>query len=153
MKIVVATTKGGLDDEVSPFFGRCPVFTMVEAEGNEIKGAEVISNEFSDAAGGAGIQASQFIAEKKAEAVMAGNFGPNAARILSSAGIKMVQAQGSVKDAVTKYLSGELKPVSDSTVEGHFGMGQGQGMGMGGGMGRGQGGGMGRGQGMGRGRA
>lgn len=138
MKIAVATTKGGLDDEVSPFFGRCPVFTMVEVEGNEIKNADVIQNEFSAAAGGAGIQASQFIAEKKAEAVMAGNFGPNAARILSSAGIKMVQAQGNVKEAVMGYLKGEIKPLSGSTVEGHFGMGGGMGRGQGQGMGRGR---------------
>jgi len=147
MKIAVATTKGGLDDQVSPFFGRCPIFTLVEAEGNGIKNAEIIQNEFAAAAGGAGIQASQFIAEKKVEAAIAGNFGPNAARILASVGIKMVQSQGSVKDAIMGYLSGSLKPASGSTVEGHFGMGQGGGMGQGRGQGMGRG--MGRGLGMG----
>jgi len=96
MKIVVATTKGGLDDGVSPVFGRCQTFTLVEVGDKEIKGAEVIQNEFAGAAGGAGIQAAQFIAEKNAEVTMAGNFGPNAARILTSAGIQMVQAQGNV---------------------------------------------------------
>ncbi|MBU4406080.1 MAG: NifB/NifX family molybdenum-iron cluster-binding protein, partial [Candidatus Altiarchaeota archaeon] len=135
MKIAIATQKGGLDDEVSPFFGRCPVFTMVYVEGEEIKNSDVIQNESASATGGAGIQAAQFIVEQKAEAVMAGNFGPNAARILSSAGIKMVPAQGNVKEAVMKYLSGDLKPVPDSTVEGHFGMGGGMGRGQGQGMG------------------
>ena len=150
MKIAVATTKGGLDDQISPFFGRCPIFTLIEAEGNEIKDSEVIQNEFAAATGGAGIQASQFIAQKKVEAVMAGNFGPNASRIISSAKIKMVQAQGNVREAVMKFLGGELKPISDSTVEGHFGMGQGQGTGRGQSQGMGQG--RGQGKGMGRGR-
>ena len=136
MKIAIATTKGGLDDEVSPFFGRCPVFTLVDAEGTEIKNADVIQNESASATGGAGIQAAQSIAEMKVEAMLAGNFGPNAVRILSSAGIKMVQAQGNVKEAVMKYLSGDLKPVSDSTVEGHFGMGAGMDQGQEGGMGQ-----------------
>ncbi len=125
MKIAVATTNGGLDGQVSPFFGRCPAFTMVEAEEKEVKSTELIQNESASATGGAGIQTSQFIAEKKAEVVIAGNFGPNAARILASAGIKMVQAQGSVKEAVINYLNGTLEPASGSTVEGHFGMGKG----------------------------
>ncbi len=152
MKIAVATTRGGLDDQVSSVFGRCPTFTLVETEGNEIKDVEVIQNEFSAVGGGAGIQVAQFIAEKKAEVVMTGNFGPNAARILSPAGIQMVQVQGSVREAVMGYLNGEIKSVSRSTVDDHFGMGSGQGRGTGQGRGRGMGSGQGRGTGQGRGR-
>jgi len=109
MKIIVATNKGGLEDDVSPVFGRCQTFTIVEAEGNEIKNVEIVPNQFSAAVHGAGIQAGQWIVSQKAKAVIAGNFGPNVTAILQQAGIEMIMAQGKVKDAVEKYLKGELR--------------------------------------------
>ena len=36
MKIAVSTTKGGLEDNVSQIFGRCPTFTLVEVNDKEI---------------------------------------------------------------------------------------------------------------------
>ena len=116
MKICVATTKGGLEDMVSPIFGRCPTYTFVETEGKKIKDAEIVQNESAGAAGGAGIQASQFAAGKGANVVIAGNYGPNAFPILNQAGIKVVSTAGiSVKDAVMKYLNGELQEISQAT--------------------------------------
>ncbi len=108
MKIIVATNKGGLGDSVSGVFGRCQTFTIVEAEGGEIKGAEVVPNQFSAAVHGAGIQAAQWVANQGAKAVIAGNFGPNAAGILQQAGVETVVAQGIVREVVEKYLKGEL---------------------------------------------
>ncbi len=109
MKIIVATNKGGLEDDVSPVFGRCQTFTIVEVEGNEIKNVEVTPNQFASAVHGAGIQAAQWIVSQKAKAVIAGNFGPNVTAILQQAGVEMVVAQEKVKDAVEKYLKGELR--------------------------------------------
>ncbi len=109
MKIIVATNKGGLEDDVSPVFGRCQTFTIVEVDGNEIKNVEVTPNQFASAVHGAGIQAGQWIVSQKAKAVIAGNFGPNVTAILQQAGIEMVVTQGKVKDAVEKYLRGELR--------------------------------------------
>ncbi|ODS36668.1 MAG: hypothetical protein A7316_02480 [Candidatus Altiarchaeales archaeon WOR_SM1_86-2] len=149
MKICAATTKGGLEDTVSAVFGRCATFTFVEVEGKEIKDTELVQNQFAGAMGGAGIQASQFVAGKGANVVIAGNYGPNAFPILSQAGVKVVSAQGmSVKDAVMKYLNGELQEISQPTGSAYAGM-PGGGMGRAGGMGRG--GGFGRGRGGGRG--
>ncbi|MCD6447906.1 MAG: NifB/NifX family molybdenum-iron cluster-binding protein [Thermoplasmata archaeon] len=108
MKIVVATNTGGLEDSVSPVFGRCQTFTVVEAEGNEIKRTEVIPNQFAAAVHGAGIQAAQWVASQGAKAVIAGNFGPNVTNILQQAGVEMVVAQGIVREVVEKYLRGEL---------------------------------------------
>lgn len=143
MKIAVATTKGGLDDTVSPVMGRCLTFTLVEVEGEEIKKTEVVKNDFAAATGGAGVQAAQFVANQKVEAVIAGNFGPNAFGILDQAGVKVVQAQGTVRDMVMKYAKGELEPLDSSTAPlfgGMGGRGGGQGRGMGGqGRGRGRG--------------
>jgi len=110
MKICVATDKGGLEDTVSAVFGRCPTYTFVEVEGKEIKDTEIVQNQFAGAAGGAGIQASQFVAGKGANVVIAGNYGPNAFPILNQAGVKVVSAAGiNVKDAVMKYLNGDYR--------------------------------------------
>jgi len=155
MKIAIATMKGGLEDDVSPVMGRCASFTIVEVEGEEITKTEVLKNEFAAAMGGAGIQAAQFLANQGVEAVVAGNFGPNAFNILSQAGVKLVQVQGNVKDVVMKYVKGEIKPLDSASVPEFSGMGGGAGTGLGPGMGRGMGrgrGGFGRGRGGGRGR-
>lgn len=157
MKICIATTQGGLDDQVCPVFGRCPTFTFVDVEEKEIKNVEVIPNEFAGAAGGAGIQAAQLVVNKGVQAVIAGNYGPNAHPILSQGGADAISVQGiGVKDAVTKYVDGELKPTDQPTVAKFGGMtgdstGLGGGMGRGGGMGMGRGGGKGMGRGGGRG--
>ncbi len=152
MKICIATTKGGLDDQVSPVFGRCQTFTFVNVEGKEIKDVEVIPNEFAGAMGGAGIQAAQLVVNKGAEVVIAGNFGPNAFPILSQGNAKVISAQGSVKEVVERYLKGELTAVEQPTSPEFSGRGMGQGQGAGMGLGRGMGRGGGRGMGRGGGR-
>ncbi len=155
MKIAVATSKGGLEDDVSPVMGRCATYTIVEVEGEEIKKTEVLDNEFAAGAGGAGIQAAQFLANQGVEAVISGNFGPNAFNILSQAGVKAVRAQGNVKEAVLEYARGELKPLDSASVNMFGGMGRGaggSGPGTGQGMGRGMGRGADRGRGGGQGR-
>lgn len=148
MKIAVATTQGGLEDNVSPVFGRCATYTMVEVDDKEIKNVGVVPNQFAAAMGGAGIQAAQLVANQGALAVIAGNFGPNATAVLTQANVKMVQAQGNARDTVTKYINGELQAVSEPTGPRFGGMGMGRGGGLGMGQGRGRGGGMGRGRGM-----
>ncbi len=126
---VAATDSGGPGDLVFPNFGRAPTFTVVEVEDGKIKKATVIDNPYASAAGGAGIQAAQLVAEKGAEAVFAGNFGPNASGVLAQAGVKMVPVSGlTVREAVEKYLRGELSP---TTSPGGFGPGMGMGLGRG----------------------
>jgi len=137
MKIVVATMQGGLDDRVAPTFGRAPTFTLVDLEGNEIKGAEVVPNQFAGAAGGAGVQAAQWAANSGARAVIAGNFGPNASGVLAQAGIELYTAQEmTVREAVERYVRGELAPFSPGAAAAP---GFGPGMGMGWRRGRGMG--------------
>ncbi|MFH1403085.1 MAG: NifB/NifX family molybdenum-iron cluster-binding protein [Candidatus Altiarchaeota archaeon] len=123
MNIAVATTKGGLDDSVSPIFGRCIKITLVECEGGEISNVVITDNPGFMEAGGAGIKAAQYVSGLNAEAVIAGNFGPNASTVLSQSGVNMLLSQGTVKDSVEKYINGELTNVSGPTVESHHGMG------------------------------
>ncbi|MCK4432481.1 MAG: NifB/NifX family molybdenum-iron cluster-binding protein [Methanomicrobia archaeon] len=136
MKIAVSTMNGGLEDSVSPMFGRCRNFTFVDIEGKEIKNTTVEQNQFAGAVGGAGIQAAQFIINEGADVIIAGNFGPNATSVFSQSKIKIVSAQGNVKDVVTKYINGNLKT---TVPQASSGMGMGMGLGGGRGMGRGMG--------------
>jgi predicted Fe-Mo cluster-binding NifX family protein len=155
MKIGVASSgKGGLDDMTSPVFGRCPAFTIVEADGKEIKSSYTVNNSFSGAMGGAGIQSAQILINEGIKVIIAGNYGPNASTVFGQAGVEMVSLQGGipVKDAVMKYLGEEIKGgIAQPTGQPIYGRGTGMGRGMGTGMGRGMGTGMGRGMGTGMG--
>lgn len=149
---MAATTKGGLDDLVSEVFGRCATFTMVDVEGKEIKGADVVPNQFAGGTGGVGIQVAQMAVKEKVRAVLAGRFGPNATQVLEQAGIEMVSTAGvPVRQAVEKYLSGEALSPAGNPAAAPPGPGGGAGPGAGGVMGRGMGRGMGMGGGRGRG--
>jgi len=140
MRIVVSTINGGLDDRVNQAFGRTPTFTIVDVENGEIVNVQVVPNPGYSQPRGAGVAAAQFVIDQGADAVIAGQFGPNSYGVLQAAGIKMYSAPPTmtVREAVEALLRGELQP----------GIQGGAGMGPGGGMGRG----MGRRRGMGRGR-
>ncbi|RLI77941.1 dinitrogenase iron-molybdenum cofactor [Archaeoglobales archaeon] len=113
MKIAASTNSGGLDDTVTPMFGRAPSFTIVEVENNEIVAIETIKNQAAVRGGGAGIAASQTLVDKGVEVLLTGNVGPNAMGVLNSANIKIYKADGlSVEEAINKYLRGELKEIS-----------------------------------------
>ena len=123
MKICVTSVSGNLDAQVDPRFGRCPYFTIVDSETMEFN---AISNDSTNAAHGAGIQAAQTVANMGVKVVITGNVGPNAFNVLSATGIKIVTgASGSVREAVEKYKSGQLEETGNPTVGGHFGMGKG----------------------------
>ncbi|MBC7189637.1 DUF5320 family protein, partial [Candidatus Aerophobetes bacterium] len=126
-------------------FGRCRYFIIVDPETMQF---EAIENPNIGAAGGAGIATAQMIAQKKVDAVITGNVGPNAFQTLSAAGIKIITgATGTVRSAIEKYKKGEFSSTSGPTVNAHFGMGGGLpgggGRGFGRGMRRGMGPGMG----------
>ena len=119
MRVAVAANGMDLDAQLSPIFGRCPQFVFVDTESMQF---EALANPAGGARGGAGIQASQFIIQQGAKAVVAGNLGPNAAAVLKSAGlVTYIADQGTVKEAVEALKSGQLSPASDPTVAADFG--------------------------------
>ena len=129
MRIAVATVNGGLDDIVNVQFGRTPTFTIVDVEDGEIKNVKVIQNPYSSAPSGAGVQISQMIINENCNVVIAGNIGPNSYEILSMGGVDMRNGSGlTVREAVERYLRGELPPI---TPRGGYGRGGGRGMGRG----------------------
>ncbi len=137
MKILVATMgKGGLEDVVSPIFGRCATFTIVDIEGEEPKEVKVIPNPYRGNVHGVGIQAAQFAVNERVGAVMAGTFGPNAYGVLKSAGIEVVSMPNmTVRDAVIRYAKGEVSGgvygISSPGAMRGMGRGMGRGFGMG----------------------
>lgn len=149
MKIVVSANGQDLEAQASPVFGRCPVYVFVDTETMAFEAAE---NPAINAAGGAGIQAAQFVVERGAQAVVTGNMGPNAFNVLQSAGVPVyLFGGGTVGEAVRAHQQGQLSTIGGASAPAHAGMGMGRGMGRGMGMGRGRGRGMGQGMGMGRG--
>ena len=148
MKICVTAAAGDLNAQVDPRFGRCQYFVIVDSD---TMAFEAMANDAMNAPGGAGVQAAQAMVNKGVNVVISGNMGPNAFKVLSTAGVKVATgAYGTVKEAVEMYKSGKLSETGTSTVAAHAGMGAGMGTGSGMSMGGGGGGG-GGGRGMGRG--
>lgn len=158
MKLAVSSQGESIESPIEPRFGRCPYFLIIETDDLYL---EAFDNENRSLGGGAGIQAAQFVASKGAKALITGYCGPNAMRTLSAAGIELYVVQkGTVKEAVKKYIKGELKPTNEANVADHFGLERagsrvdsqtmgfgGRVRGMGRGMGYGRGGGRGKGMG------
>jgi len=82
MKIAITAVEPALDSELELRFGRAPYFILVDPETMEY---EALENPAVSAGGGAGIQAAQTVIDHHAEAVISGNIGPNAMRVLQSA--------------------------------------------------------------------
>ncbi len=146
MKVAVAASGNNLDAPADPRFGRCNYFVIADSETMEFEG---LDNTAAAQGSGAGIAAAQLVANSGAEAVIAGNYGPNAFQALSAGGLQLYSgATGTVRQAVEAFKAGQLQPAGGANVQARFGMGSGAGQGMGGGVGRGMGGGMGAGRGM-----
>ncbi|MBU4453410.1 NifB/NifX family molybdenum-iron cluster-binding protein [Patescibacteria group bacterium] len=142
MKIAISVTGNDLSAEIDRRFGRARGFLLVD---DSTEGFEHVANPNIDAAGGAGIQTAQMVVERGAETVITGNVGPNAYRVLETAGVKVFTgASGNAEEALEDYRSGKLVAAASATVEEKSGMGAastvGPGMGSGGGRGRGGGG-------------
>jgi len=105
---VASQGQGGLDDMVSPIFGRCPSFTIVEIEGKDIKNVKVVPNQFVSAPRGVGIAVVQMLASEGVKFVLAGRFGPWASSTSSQFGIQMVMVPPGVRirDAIGQYIIG-----------------------------------------------
>ncbi|NVM03284.1 MAG: NifB/NifX family molybdenum-iron cluster-binding protein, partial [Candidatus Helarchaeota archaeon] len=69
----------------------------------------------------AGIQAAQNIINSGAQTVITPNCGPNAFRVLSTAGVKVFSCkEGKISDVINDYKNGKLKEIEEANVEGHW---------------------------------
>ena len=129
MKVAISTSGNTIDSTVDPRFGRCQNFLIVNIDTLEYQAIENIAQYEGH---GAGISAAQFIVEKGVKAIISGNIGPNAFRVLASANIQLFTYNGIIKDAIIKLKNNELIAVTGPTNPGHSGIGRGsRGMGQG----------------------
>lgn len=115
MIIAVTSTGKNLSDAIDSRFGRCKYFLIHDTES---KKTESFENPYLNA-DSAGIRSAGFVAEKKAEALISNNIGPNALSALKDEGIAIMESTGKAEDAVAAFLKGELKPIEKPTRQGH----------------------------------
>ncbi len=119
MKIAVTTQGDSPDSAVDPRFGRAQCFLIYDTETNAY--TPVSNTQNLQAPQGAGIQAGRTVVDAGAQAVLTGNCGPKAFRVLNEAGIKLyVGVKGTARDAVEAYQRGELTEATSANVEGHW---------------------------------
>ncbi len=110
------------DDPVDPRFGRCQYFMILALDG----ALEAVPNKARGLGNGAGIQAAQEMIDKKVDAVLTGDVGPNAYTVLAAAGVDIyVGCGGTVREVIEKYRSEDLAKTDSATSPGHHGMGRG----------------------------
>ena len=122
MKIAISSTKKNLESEIDAKFGRCPYFLIAKIDGKEIKSVKAIENTAAGQMGGAGITAAEIVANEKVSAVITVNLGPRAFSVFERFGIKVYQGQGKAKDAILKFIKGELAEIKNSTGPMHTGL-------------------------------
>lgn len=123
MRLAVCAQGDGLNAQVDPRFGRCQVFVLMDTETGEISSLE---NPAREAPGGAGSRAATCLSDEGVEAVLLGNLGPNGARVLEAAGIRVYAgSRGTVKETIDLHLQGLLEEVTGQNVESGFDPGTG----------------------------
>lgn len=122
MRIAVsADDRRGLESVVSPHFGRCPYFVLVDVEEGEIRNVQVVANPFygNHQPG----QVPAFIHSRGADVMLTGGMGGRAISFFQQYGIQPVTgAYGTVRTALEQYLGGALReaaPCAESVAHGH----------------------------------
>jgi predicted Fe-Mo cluster-binding NifX family protein len=120
MKLAISASGQTLDSDLDPRFGRAKYFLLVDSEGG---GPEVVENKQNlQLAQGAGIQAAQTVVEKGAQAVLTGNCGPKAFRVLQAARVSVaVGLEGSIREVIQQFVEGKIQFAQEPNVEGHWG--------------------------------
>ena len=119
MKIAITSIDGTLDGMVDERFGRAKKIVVVDNDTNNQETVDNVTN--MNAAQGAGIQTAQNVIQAGSKTVISGHLGPNAFRVLSTAGVEVYTASGmTVRDALEAYKNGKLPKLAGADVEGHW---------------------------------
>ncbi|MGQ9744177.1 MAG: NifB/NifX family molybdenum-iron cluster-binding protein [Candidatus Bathycorpusculaceae bacterium] len=108
MKIAFATEDDkGIDGVLAGHFGRCPYYTFVEVEGDQIKNVETKENPYFNAHAPGVVP--EFIAKQGAKVIVAGGMGPRAIDWFERLGVEPITGvYGKVRDLLNDYLNGKL---------------------------------------------
>ena len=101
MKIAIPTDNGN----VAEHFGRCPQYTIVEIENNEIKNKEIVDNP-----GHRTGSIPKFLHEQHVDCVIVGGMGWRAQQFFDQFSIKtIVGVSGKIDDVIEQFVKGTLK--------------------------------------------
>ncbi len=118
---VSADDRSGLDSVVSPHFGRCPCFILVDVDGCEVHEVDVVENPYYGRHQPG--QVPQFINEYNVDVMLTGGMGRRAIDFFREYGIQPVTgASGSVRHSLERYLGGALEgaePCRESIQHAH----------------------------------
>jgi predicted DNA-binding protein (UPF0251 family)/predicted Fe-Mo cluster-binding NifX family protein len=119
MKIAITSADGTMEGIIDERFGRCRKIIVYD---NEAKSHEVIDNmQNMNSPQGAGIQSAQNVVNSGAGAVVSGHLGPNAFRVLQTAGVDVYTASSmTVTQAIQAYEQGKLAKLTGPDVSGHW---------------------------------
>ena len=122
MRIAIsADDRNGLDSVVSPHFGRCPHYILVDVEDYEIKGVNAIDNPYYGQHAPGVVPG--FIHSQGVDVMLTGGMGGRAIAFFGQLGIEAVTgASGTVRHALELYLGGQLRgvqPCRESIEHGH----------------------------------
>ena len=109
MRIAVsADSRKGLDSIVSPHFGRCSHFVLVELDNHDVKDVREVDNPFYGHHEPG--QVPGFINSLGANVMLTGGMGGRAITFFQQYGIEGVTgAYGTVRQSVESYLGGQLQ--------------------------------------------
>jgi len=105
---VSADDSNGLDSVVSPHFGRCPYYILVELEGHKAERVDTVENPYygQHAPG----QVPKFINQQGVDVMLTGGMGGRAIDFFQQFGIEPVTgASGTVRHALEQYLGGQVQ--------------------------------------------
>jgi predicted Fe-Mo cluster-binding NifX family protein len=122
MRIAVSTeTDAGLDARVAGHFGRCPYFTLIDLDNDQVQAVQTVANPFfpNHEPG----QVPNFIHSQGVGIMLTGGMGGRAAVFFEQYGIQPVTgAAGTVRDALANLQRGELNggaSCSEIVAHGH----------------------------------
>jgi predicted Fe-Mo cluster-binding NifX family protein len=122
MRIAISIeNNNGLESTVSHHFGRCPYFALVDVNGKDVEALNIVANPFYGRHQPG--QVPGFIHSQRADVMLCGGMGGRAIQFFQQYGIETATgAGGNVRDALEKYLGGELSgaaPCKESVEHGH----------------------------------
>ncbi|HID87763.1 MAG TPA: dinitrogenase iron-molybdenum cofactor biosynthesis protein [Anaerolineae bacterium] len=124
MRIAIsADDRKGLESVVSPHFGRCPYYILVDVEGQEVKAVQAVDNPYYGQHAPGVVPG--FIQGQGADVMLTGGMGRRAISLFEQYGIEAVTgASGTVRHALESYLGGQLRgaqPCRESIEHAHGG--------------------------------
>jgi predicted Fe-Mo cluster-binding NifX family protein len=109
MRVAISAEDGrGLNSVVSPHFGRCPFFVLVDLEGQAVQQVQALPNPFYNQHQPG--QVPEFIHTQQVDVMLTGGMGRRAIEFFRQYEIETATgAAGTVRLALEQYLGGQLQ--------------------------------------------